>query len=305
MPRSKLVEQDLNLLVSLHALLSERHVSRAAARLGISQPAMSRALSRLRDMFEDPLLVRGKSGMEPTSRALELYPQIEALIRDVREIVRPVHFDPAEATGQICIAAPDIVAYMLLPALLRRLAVEAPGLDVEIRQWSPNWRRQLEEGTIDLTVGIPGGSEPNLHSRPLIETTWVCILRSGHPALAEPWTVEHFVALDHILVTLTGRGGGPIDAVLAAQGLSRRIAIRVPYPLLTPLLVAETDCVLTTSEWLAAKLAPQVGLCLRPPPLPVPSLRAPMVWHRRSHGDPRHRWFRRVLAELAAEQTQA
>jgi len=89
-----------------------------------------------------------------------------------------------------------------------------------------------------------------------------------------------------------------------AQGHERRIAIRVLYPLLTPLLVAETDFVLTTSEGLATKLAPHMGLCLRPPPLPVPSIWAPMVWHRRSHGDPRHRWFRRVLADLAAEQTQ-
>lgn len=289
---------DLNLLVSLHALLEERHVSRAAVRLGISQPTMSRALSRLREMFDDPLLVRGKSGMKATARALELGPQVDALLADVRELVRPVRFDPSAATGRICIAAPDIVAYMLVPALIRRLAAEAPGLELEIVQWSPDWRRRIDEGELDLTVGIPAGSEANLRSRALVETRWVCTLRSGHPALGAAWTPATFAGLDHILVSLTGRGGGPIDAALAELGLSRRVGLRVPYPLMSPLLVAETDLVLTTPEWLATKLSTQVAIVIREPPLPLPPIRAPMVWHERSHRDPRHRWFRQVVAEL-------
>jgi len=298
MPELVDVDHDLNLLVSLHALLDERHVSRAAVRLGVSQPAMSRALSRLRAMFEDPLLVRGRSGMEPTARALELAPQLETLLRDVRELVRPVHFDPAAATGRVCIAAPDIVAYMIVPGLIRLFAQVAPGLDLEIKKWSPEWRSQLDEGSIDLTVGVPAGDEPNLRSRPLVDTRWVCALRSGHPALAQPWTAENFARLDHLVVSLTGRGGGPIDAALEEMGLSRRIGLRVPYPLLSPLLVAETELVLTTPQWLATKLAAYVAIEVRQPPLRLPPIRAPMVWHERSHRDPRHRWFRQMLAQL-------
>jgi DNA-binding transcriptional LysR family regulator len=301
MDPAELAGYDLNLLVALQALLRERHVSRAATRLGLSQPAMSRALGRLREMFDDPLLVRSKSGMEPTSRANELYPQLETLLAGMRELVRPACFEPGTASGTMRVAAPDIVAYMLVPPLMRSLAKHAPGLDVEIVQWQPDWRERLENGSIDLTVGIPTGREPNIYARPLIESHWACVLRKGHPSLRAKWTVERFAALDHILVSLTGRGGGPIDDALAEHGLTRRIALRIPHPALAPLLVAETDLVLTTPRWLAHKLAARVGLVTRRPPIPVPPVRAPMVWHERSHRDPMHRWFRERLARLADE----
>jgi DNA-binding transcriptional LysR family regulator len=301
MDPAELAGYDLNLLVALHAMLRERQVSRAAAQLGLSQPAMSRALGRLRDMFDDPLLVRSKLGMQPTARALELYPQVEAILASVREMVQSTCFEPRTATGTIRVAAPDIVAYMLVPPLMHRLAKQAPGLDLEIVHWLPDWREHLESGAIDLTVGIPSGDEPNIYARPLIENHWACVLRKGHPALRGKWTVERFAALDHLLVSLTGRGGGQIDAALREHGLSRRIALRVPYPVLTPLLVAETDLVLTTTRWLACKLATQVDLVIRRPPIPVAPIHAPMVWHERSHRDPTQRWFRELLAEFAAE----
>ncbi len=301
MDPSALARHDLNLLVSLHALLSERHVSRAAARLGMSQPTMSRALARLRAMFDDPLFIRVKSGVHPTARALELYPQVEALLAGVHALMRPPQFDPRAASGVIRVAAPDIAVYMLVPPLLRALAEEAPGLDLEILKWSPDWRQRLEDGSVDLTVGTPTGEEPNLYSRALIKADWMCVLRSGHPVLREKWTLARFVALNHMLVSLTGRGGGPVDAALAQRGLSRRVALRVPYPALTPLLIAETELVLTTNRWLARKLAKPAGLVLRRPPLAIPPIRAPMVWHERTHRDPRQRWVRELLGRIAAD----
>jgi DNA-binding transcriptional LysR family regulator len=290
---------DLNLLVALGALLRERHVSRAAASLGVSQPAMSRSLARLRDMFDDPLLIRSGGGMEATVRAIALLPELEAVLAGVRELVRPASFDPTEATGSIRIAAPDVVVYMLVPELIRRLAVEAPGLDLEIVRWTPRWRESLEEGAIDLTVGLPAGDEPNLRARPLIESHWACVLRRGHRALRKKWTLERFVALEHALISLTGRGGGPIDAALAKLGHRRRIALRLPYPAIAPLVIAETDLVLTTPRWLARKLAAAHELVIRRPPLEVPPARAPMLWHERSHRDPKHRWFRDLVAAVA------
>lgn len=301
MDPSELVGHDLNLLVALHALLRERHVSRAAARLGVSQPAMSRTLARLREMFDDPLLVRVKAGMQPTARALELHPQVEAVLTEVRELIRPAEFSPATASGTIHMAAPDVVVYMLVPALMRSLSEQAPGLDLDIVSWRPSWREDLETGAIDLCVGMPSGDEPNIYARTLFESDWACVLRKGHPALRARWTLERFAALDHMLVSLTGRGGGQIDAALAGHGVERHVALRVPYPVLTPLLVAETDLVLTTPRWLARKLASAARLAIRRPPIPVPPLRAPMLWHERSHRDPTHRWFRGLLAELAGE----
>lgn len=305
MDLSALALHDLNLLVSLHALLRARHVSRAATRLGVSQPAMSRALARLREMFDDPLLIRARGGMEPTARALELYPQLEAVLADVRELVRPARFEPAAAEGVVRVAAPDIVVYMLVPALTRALASEAPGLDLEIVRWEADWRRRLADGSIDLTVGTPSGDEANLFARPLIASEWVCVLRAGHPALRRRWTLERFTALDHMLVSLTGLGGGPVDVALAKLGRARRIALRVPYPALTPLLVAETDLVLTTTRWLAGKLAGPAGLALRRPPLELPPIRAAMVWHERGHRDPQQRWFRELIARVAQSVTGA
>ncbi|PRP90718.1 HTH-type transcriptional regulator SyrM 1 [Enhygromyxa salina] len=301
MDASELAGQNLNLLVALHALLRERHVSRAAAQLGVSQPAMSRSLGRLRELFDDPLLVRVKAGMQPTPRALELLPQIEAILAEVLELIRPVEFCPATASGTVRVAAPDLVVYMLVPALMRSLAEQAPGLDLDIVSWRPSWREDLETSAIDLCVGMPSGDEPNIYARTLFESDWACVLRKGHPALRAKWTVERFAGLDHLLVSLTGRGGGQIDAALARHGLERHVALRVPYPVLTPLLVAETDLVLTTPRWLARKLASTAQLAVRRPPIPVPPLRAPMLWHERSHRDPTHRWLRDLVARLAGE----
>lgn len=295
----ELAKHDLNLLVALHALLSERHVTRAAAAVGTSQSAMSRTLGRLRDMFGDPLLVRTKVGMVPTARAQALYPEIEEVLARVREVIRPARFDPGEAVGSIRMAAPDIVSYMLVPPLLQRLAREAPRLDLEVVGWSGLWREELERGAVDLTVGIPMGGEPNLYARPLVTHEWACVLRRGHPALADAWTLERFAALDHLLVSLSGRGGAHVDEALAAHGLARRIALRLPYPALAPRIVAETDLVVTSPRWLALKLASAGDLVVLRPPLAIPPVRIALVWHERSHRDPRQRWLREALAREA------
>jgi DNA-binding transcriptional LysR family regulator len=304
MDAAELAGYDLNLFVALHALLRERHVSRAAAQISVSQPAMSRALARLREMFDDPLLVRVKAGMQPTPRALELYPQIEAILADVRELIRPTEFTPNLTTGTIRVAAPDLAVYMFVPALMRRLSEQAPGLDLEIVPWMPSWREGLESGAIDLSIGMPSGGEPNIYARTLFESDWACVLRKGHPALRARWTSERFAALDHVLVSLTGRGGGPFDQALAEAGLSRRVALRVPFPVLTPLIVAETDLVVTIPRWLACKFASEARLAVRRPPVRAATIRVAMLWHERSHRDPAHRWFRTVLAELAGELDQ-
>jgi DNA-binding transcriptional LysR family regulator len=125
------------------------------------------------------------------------------------------------------------------------------------------------------------------------------VLRTDHPALARKWTLELFAGLDHVLVSLLGRGGGHVDEALAAHGLRRRIALRLPYPALAPSIVAETDLVVTTPRWLALKLASSGELVVRRPPLPIPPVRIALVWHERSHRDPRQRWLREALSREA------
>jgi DNA-binding transcriptional LysR family regulator len=301
MDARRLVDLDLNLLIALHTLLQERHVSLAAKKLGMSQPAMSRALARLREVFDDQLLVRIKGKLEPTARARAITEKVDALLAEIHGLVRPTGFDPQIATGTIRIAAPDIVSYMLVPPLIRRLSVEAPGLDLEIVRWESQWREHLESGAVDLTIGIPTGEEPNIYARPLIENHWVCVLRNGHPALRAPWDLEHFAALDHLVVTLGNGNVGAVDMALDKLGVRRRIVLRLPYPALSPLIIVETDLIFTTTSWLAHKLGRHVGLTIRPPPIPIPSVRVPMVWHERSHRDPKQQWLRELLARIAEE----
>lgn len=291
---------DLNLLVALEALLEERHVTRAAARLRTSQPAASRALARLRERFDDPLLVRSGAELQLTERARALLPRVVAVLQAARDLARPAAFDPREAEGVIRLAAPDIVALMLVPPLLEALDREAPGLDLEIVQWQADWRAHLERGAIDLTVGFPKGDEPQVYARPLFTQDWAVVLRRGHPALRRPWTPATFASLDHALVTLTGRGAGPIDEALASLDRARRVRVRVPYPLLAPMLAARSDLAVTTVRWLALHLAKGASLVVRRPPLALPPVRVPMVWHERALDDPRQRWFRGVVSAVAA-----
>lgn len=295
-----IAQLDLNLLVHLHVLLEERHVSRAAARLRSSQPALSRSLARLRSHFDDPLLVRAGNTLVPTERAKALLPELEQILRGVEQLTHGTQFNPADARGTIRLSAPDVVALMLVPPLLQQLATRAPNLDLEVVQWQADWRPHLERGEIDLTVGFPKGDEPGLYATPLLEQDWAVVLRKGHPALLGKWTAEVFASLPHVLVTAAGRGTSIVDAALASHGLARRIHVRVPYPLLAPMLATHSDVVVTTVRFLALQLAQQSEVVVRKPPIPIEPVRVPMVWHERSHRDPRHRWFREQVVAAAA-----
>jgi DNA-binding transcriptional LysR family regulator len=296
---------DLNLLVALEALLLEQHVTRAARRARTSQPAMSRALARLRALFVDELLVPVGRTMRLTPRGVDLLPAVQATLSSVRDLVSPTRFVAREATGTFRIAAPDILTYMLVPPLLRHLAREAPRVDVDVVQWHHGWREHLESGEVDLTVGQPAGNEPGIYSRVLVRNTWASVLRRGHPALARRWTKERFAELSHVLIGFDRNGGGQVDAALAAHGLRRRVALRMPYVVLSPLIVAETDLVLTTARWLAEKLASGFPLVVKRPPVELTPVDLPIVWHQRTHRDPRQRWFRDALVAAARHEGRA
>jgi DNA-binding transcriptional LysR family regulator len=292
---------DLNLLRALHALLVERHVGRAARRAHTSQPAMSRALGKLRVVFADDLLVRVGQSMQPTPRALELLGAVEDVLEGARSLFARADFDPRTATGTFRLAALDIVTHMLVPKLLEKLAAEAPHVDLQIVQWTHHWREHLETGDVDITIGRPRGREAGIYSELLLRNTWACILRRGHPGLRGRWTKERFAQLPHLLIDVTGQGGGQVDTALAQHGLKRRVVLRMPYVVLSPLIVAESDLVLTTARWLAVKMAASHPLVVRAPPLELSPVDLPMVWHERTHRDPRQRWLRGVLKAAAVE----
>lgn len=290
---------DLNLLVALHALLEEQHVTRAARRMGTSQPAMSRSLARLRDLLDDPLLVRVAGRMRLTPRAEALMPALSAWLADTGALLAPVDFDPALASGRIRLALPDVLVLQLVPGLLNRLGEVAPGLSVDVVGWNHDFVEHLISGTVDLTVGGPV-DVPGLYATRLVENEWVTVVRRGHPALDAPWTPEAFADLPHLLVRFSRRGGGQVDEALAALGLTRRVVLGQPYSALAPLLVKSTDLVLTTARWLAEALRHDDDLVLRPPPLALEPVSLHLLWHHRTHHHPEQRWIRSVLTDVAS-----
>lgn len=219
---------DLNLLVALEALLEEKNVTRAAHRLGMSQPAASRALARLRSVFSDALLVDGPGGYVLSGRAEELRPVLRRILTNVSEMLEANAFVPATATGRVRLLMPDLQAVSLAPHLLVILAREAPSLDLDIVAPGANATELLENGGADAMVALIDDAPPGIQRRGLYDETLVTLLRANHPALTEPLTLDRFLALDHIVVSVTGVGPVPVDEVLARMGRMRRVRLRVP-----------------------------------------------------------------------------
>lgn len=299
MRKTDLGSVDLNLLKLLDALLKERSVTYAGNRLGLSQPAASRALGRLRRLLQDPIVVRTRKGMEPTPRALALEAPLTRLLTEAQNIITPVLFDPATAQGRFAIASIDHMALMVLPSVISRLERLAPGLDLEIRSSRGDNVELVARGDAGLAIGVFSDDvlSAGFFRRNLYDEDLVCMVRRGHPALLEEWTAERFVALSHVLVAITGKGEALIDTALARQGLSRRVAVRLPYFLAAPMLVAESDMVLSLPRRLAQRMAQMLPLAVLELPLQTDSFVLSMIWHERTHSDPAHTWLRQQIVE--------
>lgn len=296
---------DLNLLVALRALLAERHVTRAAARIGLSQPAMSHALSRLRELLGDPLLVRTAHGMKPTARAEAMTAPLERALDDLgRVLASPAPFEPRLSKRTFHIATDDYMELVLLPRFLAQLWAEAPNVDIRVVSLSTRANEDLAEGRLDLAMGVIGQfgrPEPpqGIRVQRLISDRFVCVVRDDHPVAKKRLSLEDFVALPHALVAPRGASGGIVDTALARMGKQRRVAIQVPHFLVAPHVVRETDLVLTLAERIARSLAPLLGLRQIAPPLELEGFSMSMVWHERQHGDPAHAWLRGIFTAVA------
>ena len=291
---------DLNLLKLFEALVRERSVTRAGLQLGLSQPAASRALGRLRTMLGDRLVVRGKSGLALTPRGEALAGRVTRLLDDARGIVAPAVFDPAAATGRVTIAAHDHLSLVVLGDLMARFERQAPALSLHIAQPAGDNVRLVEEGGADLALGIFGALPGSLHRRGLHADRYVCVVRSGHPGVVGGLDLERYVALRHVAVTISGVGESAVDVALAALGRTRHVALRVPHFIAGAMLVADSDMILTLPSRLARRLADKLPLAVVALPLQVPPLAPAMIWHERVHGDPAHIWVRQQLVDIVA-----
>ena len=292
---------DLNLLLVLEALLAERSVTRAGTAVGLSQPATSNALARLRAVFDDPLLVRVQGGMRPTPRAAALAGPLKQALATLRQaLAEPAAFDPASAHATITLGLTDYGALVVLPPLLRELHARAPGIDVRVRTLAGGpLFEALADGEVDLVLAPGGQLPPRFHHQRLFEDTLCSILRARHPLARGRLTPAKFLRAEHVVVSFGG-GRAPVDEVLQRRGLTRRIALYVPHFAVVPHVVLATDLIATIPERLARGFASLGGHPPRRTPFALPGFEMSLVWHDHQHDDPAQRWLRGVLAGLFA-----
>jgi len=289
---------DLNLLVALRALLNERHVTRAAQRIGLSQSATSHALSRLRDLLGDPLLVRSGRELALTPRAARLLPGLERGLSDLQNaITGEPEFDASSARRSFAIGTSDYMQALIMGPLLGELAVHAPGIDLSFLVF-PNVRELLESGAIDLALSVPLGELRAMLRQALFVEDFVCMVRRDHPQIRRAPSLDKYLAQRHVVVAPSGTPGGFVDTLLAERGLERRVALRVTNFLIAPVVVCETDLINTMPARLARQLAKRYPLRLLPPPLELPTFEHSMYWHPRLDQDPAQRWLRELVGRV-------
>lgn len=287
---------DLNLLVTLDALLSEQQVTRAAERLKLSQPAVSLQLAKLRELLQDPLLLPGPRGMLPTARAEHLRTPLRQALEALQQaIAPPAPFDPAQAQQTWRIAATDYTESTLLLPLLTGLRINAPGTRLAVLELKPSQlAHQAEQKAIDLAFHIRSEAPPELHQRCLFTEHYVLAGRAEHPALSKPLSIEQFCALEQAIVSPNGGGFyGITDRMLSEYGLSRRVVLSVPHFLFLTSVLASTDLVAMLPSRLVRH---NPALTVIDPPIQIPGFEMLMLWHERCHQDPAHQWLRNCIA---------
>lgn len=290
---------DLNLLVTLDALLAERSVTGAARRLHLSQPSVSVQLRKLRGFFDDPLLLPGARGMRPTARADALREPLRLALVELDSAVRPSRsFDPAQTDVTWRVGAADYGELVILVPALARLRAEAPGTRLAVLQLQPSQIiRQTESGDLDLCLHTMDDAPPGLRSRMLFREHYVLVGRADHPRLRRRPSLAQFRALEHVVMSPEGGGFvGVTDRVLARAGMSRRVVLSVPHFQSAVAAVASSDLVAMLPSRLVAG---RQDLSAVAAPVDVPGFDMAMVWHERSHRDPAHQWLRERIAASA------
>jgi len=297
---------DLNLVNVLFWILSEESVSGAAERLGLSQPAVSRALGRLRDVYDDPLLVKQGRKMVPTPLATELFPLVSHAVESLRHVANATgKFDPATHEGTFRIGAKDGMGVRLTEIWMRNVRPYAQGLTLDFVQLEATIAPDVVSGKVDLVV-MPFGDSVELPEnvdltqfvmRPACQDEYITCLRKGHPLAGKPLTLDDYVKLDHILINPMRGERSDVDDWLESQGLSRRIAYRSQSFLLAKEIMKRTDCALTMCESLVGRADKDVWVSA--PPMPMSSLDICIGWHPNWTQNPRHKWVReRLMAGL-------
>jgi DNA-binding transcriptional LysR family regulator len=292
---------DLNLLKAFDALMTERAVTRAAARIGLSQPAMSHALSRLRHLFADDLFVRTPRQMEPTARAREIAPLIAAAIERIEAALNlGAAFDPAKSERIFTAGMAEYAEIALVGRLADAFARQAPRAILRLLPVTgAEAAERLDGEAIDVAVAHLGALPPRFDSAMLLRDPFVLVARHGHPQAGRELSIADYAALSHVLVSPRGATTGAVDRALAARGLKRRIALLVATYFALPAVLEGSDLVATVPQRTARRIAAAGAIALAPLPLDLAATVA-MAWHRRAASDPAQAWFRSLLIAAAA-----
>ncbi|WP_211222857.1 LysR family transcriptional regulator [Paludibacterium yongneupense] len=292
---------DLNLLLTLEALLQEQNVTKAAARLHLSQPAVSAQLARLRTLFDDPLLIPAHRGMTATAKALQLQEPLHQALNNVRATLSTHRdFEPATAALTVGICCSDYLQAALALPLAKTLRRTAPGVRIALRNMDPTQLAdRMEHGDVDLALMTPQDAPPGLHARHLFDERYVLIGRRDHPQLRDGISMEDYARLEHIVVSLSGGGFlTPVDTTLAKFGYTRNVVLSAASFLMVPEMVSRSDFVALVPRRLVRDRSDAFKQLEAP--VPVAGFAVAMLWHDRTHGHPGQRWIRETLAGLAA-----
>jgi len=292
---------DLNLLVVFLELYRERRVSVVAEQLGLTQPAVSNALARLRKMMNDELFLRSARGMEPTPYAVQLAePIAEALTRIRDTLERQLEFDPTTSTRKFTIAMTDLGEIHFLPRLMRRLGEVAPGVTIStVRNTAVNLADELEAGRVDLALGLLPQLKGGFFQRLLFRQRYVCLFREGHALDRESMSLDDFEAAQHIVVVAGGTGHAIVDDTIARRNVRRDVRLSVPHFVALGHILSTTDLIATAPERYVREGMKPFKLKYLPHPVPFPEFDVNLFWHAKFHKEPGSQWLRNELAGLA------
>jgi DNA-binding transcriptional LysR family regulator len=301
----QLKDIDLNLLLVFDRMLAEKRVSAVAESLGLSQPAISNALARLRKLLGDELFLRTARGMEPTPFALQLAEPVAYAMGALHTALnQQVVFDPATSTRGFTLAMTDIGEIYFTPRLMEALSVAAPGVTISTlrNNTATNLRDELEAGHVDIAIGLLPQLKAGVFQRRLFLQRYVCLFSNAH-SLAHKRSVslKDFSAADHVQVLAAGTGHGKADDVMAAQGIQRRIRLKVPHFVAIGHILRSSEMIATVPERLAQSIAEPFGLVWRPHPVALPQIAINLFWHAKAHRDPGNQWLRGLLFDNFAD----
>jgi len=304
----ELARLDLNLLLVFHHLLREKRVSAVASVLGMSQPAVSSALGRLRASLGDELFLRTQRGMAPTPYALQLAEPVATALDGLQQALNVrASFDPASSERSFTLAMTDVGEMYFLPVLVEALVQSAPGVTLQVVSVTQSGLKEdMASGRVDLALGLLPQLQAGFFQQSLFRQPYVCLMREGHPLAKDmAITLSNFAAASHVRVIAAGTGHGRVDEALERQGLQRRIRLTVPHYVALGDVLGHSDLIATVPERFAQRVTRPFALTTRALPLAVDGSVIHQFWHARLHKDPGHQWLRELVAQCFGDGGKA